>query len=247
MPSLRDAALDLDDARRPEVGPGEFFLAGPDQLDRPAGLAGQARGLDGRFARVLAAVAGAGVGHDHPHRVVGEPERAGQLAAHAERSLRAGPHGQLAVLPLRHGGAGLERGVGDVGDRVRLLEADVRGLETRLDRTRRAGPSPRAAALASRVLTRPLVSSGRRTRSLAEIGGPGFHSALIAASARAACCSLGAATPTKSPSRTTTTSGMALAALGSIEASVAPIVGGRSTLPNHMPEAGCPTHTDAAR
>src|SRR5262249_44143598 len=74
-----------------------------------------------------------------------------------------------------------------------------------------------------------------RNRSLSEIAGPGLHSALIAASAREARSSLGAATPTKSPSRTTTTSGIALAAERSTEASVARYVGDRSTLPCHMP------------
>ena len=72
-------------------------------------------------------------------------------------------------------------------------------------------------------------------RSLPEIGGPGFHSALSAASAFVARDSLGAATPTKSPSRTTITSSIALAALASSAVSFAPNDGGRSTLPCHMP------------
>ena len=61
------AALDLDHAGRPEVGPGEFFLTRPDELHRLAGRPGQPGRLDGRLAGVLAAVAGAGVGHDHAH------------------------------------------------------------------------------------------------------------------------------------------------------------------------------------
>ena len=80
--SLR-AAVDLDDARRPEVGPGEFFLAGPDQLDRLAGRAGEAGGLDGRFAGVLAAVARTRVGHDDADGVVTMPER--RASAHRAR------------------------------------------------------------------------------------------------------------------------------------------------------------------
>ncbi len=155
-PVLACAGLDLDDARGPEVGPVELLLAGPDQLDGPAGPAGQAGGLECGLARVLAAVAGPGVGHDDPHAVLGHPERRGQLAAHAERPLRAGPHGQLAVLPLGHRRAGLERGMRDVGDRVRLLGAGVRGLQSLGDRPGiRARPSPAAATAA------PAAASGR--------------------------------------------------------------------------------------
>ena len=145
-PILGHAADDVDDARGSEVGPGELFLARPDDLDRPAGLARQPRRLDGRLDRVLAAVAGAGIGHDDAYGVVGQPEGPGQLAPHPERPLGAGPDGQLAVLPLRHGRAGLERGMGDVGDGVRLLEADVRGLQAIRDR---AGPTVRASEAAA--------------------------------------------------------------------------------------------------
>ena len=59
---------------------------------------------------------------------VGDAERSGQLAAHAEGPLRSGPDGELAVLPLRDGRTRLERRVGDVGDRVSLLELDVARL-----------------------------------------------------------------------------------------------------------------------
>ncbi len=191
IPSRVCAGLDVDHARRSEIRPGELLLAGPDELDGPAGLAGQSRGLDGRLARVLAAVAGAGVGHDHPHAVVRHPEGRGQLAAHAERALRAGPDGQLAVLPLRHRGAGLERGVGDVRDRIGLLEPDVGGFQSLGDRP---GVRVRPAAPAAAFPPRPPRSGGcwppgcfsSRNRSLSEIAGPGFHSALIAARARAA-------------------------------------------------------------
>ena len=204
------AALDFDHAGRPEVGPGEFFLASPDQLDRPAGLAGDSRGLDGRFAGVLAAVAGAGVRHDDANRVVGESKRTGQLAAHAEGALGSGPDGELAVLPLRHRRAGLERSVGDVGDRVGLLEADVRGVQPCLIDPVGWPEPPRPSRSPPANPDRPAGFFRSSNNVLPEIGGPGFHSALIAASARTACDSLGAATPTKSPSCTTTTSGMRL-------------------------------------
>ena len=189
-PVLACAGLDLDDARGPEVGPVELLLAGPDQLDGPAGPAGQAGGLECGLARVLAAVAGPGVGHDDPHAVLGHPERRGQLAAHAERPLRAGPHGQLAVLPLGHRRAGLERGMRDVGDRVRLLGAGVRGLQSlgdrpgiRLDPPRPPPPPPRPPRPDG---CWPSVRFRFRNRSLSEIDGPGSHSALIAARAREA-------------------------------------------------------------
>ena len=115
----------------------------------------------------------------------GNPKDRGQLAPHAERPLRAGPDGQLAVLPLGHGRAGLERGMGDVGDGVGLLEADVRRLQALRDR---AGPTVRSAeAAASARRARPglavRAASAPVKRSLLEIGGPGFHSALIAARA----------------------------------------------------------------
>ncbi len=70
-----DAALDFDDAGRPEVGPGEFFLARPDELDRSACLASQPGRLDGRLAGMLAAVARPGIGHDDPDRVISQAGR----------------------------------------------------------------------------------------------------------------------------------------------------------------------------
>src|SRR5580704_12733255 len=85
------AALDFDDAGRSEVGPGEFFLARPDEFYRLACLASQ----DGRLAGMLAAVACPGIGHDDPDRVIGKPEGPDQLLLHAERSLGSSPDGEL--------------------------------------------------------------------------------------------------------------------------------------------------------
>ena len=50
-----------------------------------------------------------------------------EFVAHAEGALGAGPHGELAVGPFGHGGARLERRVGDVFDGVAVLELDVGG------------------------------------------------------------------------------------------------------------------------
>ena len=57
----------------------------------------------------------------------------GQFSAHAERNLRAGPHGQLAVAPLRQRGPWLERAVGDIGDGVRGFEFVIGGGQALVD------------------------------------------------------------------------------------------------------------------
>src|SRR5207253_9005660 len=62
-----------------------------------------------------------------------------------------------------------------------------------------------------------------------------FHLARIAARACSARCSLGAATPTNEPSRTTVTPAIASAGLRSTDTSEAPSVAGRSTLPKSIP------------
>ena len=127
------AALDVDDARGPEVGPRELLLARPRHLDGLAGRLREARGLERGVARVLAAVAGAGVGHDDAHLVARDVERVGQLVAHRERALRAGPHGELVAGPLGDRRPRLERHVRDVLDGVRPLELDVGGRHCFVD------------------------------------------------------------------------------------------------------------------
>ena len=52
---------DFNEAGGTEVGPGELLAAGPDHLDRLASGAGKARGFNGGFAGVLAAIAAAHV------------------------------------------------------------------------------------------------------------------------------------------------------------------------------------------
>ena len=61
------AGFDFDEAGGAEIGPGEFFFAGPDDFDRLAGGFGKARGFDGGLAAVLATVAAAHVGLDDAH------------------------------------------------------------------------------------------------------------------------------------------------------------------------------------
>ena len=137
-------------------------------------VAGEPGRLDGRFAGMLAAVAGPGVGHDDADGVIREPECPGELAAHAEGPLCSGPDGELAVFPLRDRRAGLERRMGDVGDGIGLLEADVAGVADPLGSNRSAGRSLRAALAAPGG---PAVFRSSN-RVLPEIGGPGFHSRL---------------------------------------------------------------------
>ncbi len=99
---------------------------------------------------VLAAVGGPGVRHDDAHAILGHAERRGQLGADAERPLRAGPDGELAVDPFRDRGARLERHVRDVGDAIAGVERAGRGGARGGDV---AGRNGRAAA--PPLLTRP--------------------------------------------------------------------------------------------
>ena len=112
------AGLRFDDAGGTEIGPGEFLLAGPAQGDRLARGPGEARRLDRVFARVFAAEGSPEIRDDHAHLVLGDVECARQFAANTEGILRAGPDGELAILPLRNRCPRLERGVLDVGDMV---------------------------------------------------------------------------------------------------------------------------------
>src|SRR6478672_9316440 len=90
---LRDAAANLDESRGAQVCPGELLLARPGDLDRPARDLGEARRLDRCVAGVLAAVRRTGVGYLHAHLLARDAESRGELVAHGERPLRAGPDG----------------------------------------------------------------------------------------------------------------------------------------------------------
>ena len=112
------AGLDINHRGRPEVGPGEFLLPGPAHGTGFAGGLRQTRGFDGRLAGVLAAEAAAKIGHDHPHVLVGQAEGPREFAVISERILRAGPNGELAVLPFGQRGARFHRRMLNVGDVV---------------------------------------------------------------------------------------------------------------------------------
>src|SRR6185436_3548536 len=60
-------AVHFDHTRWTKVSPVEFFLARPDELDRLASSACEPRRFDRAFARVLAAITGTGIGHDHTY------------------------------------------------------------------------------------------------------------------------------------------------------------------------------------
>ena len=117
------AGFDVDDRGRTEIGPGEFFFAGPLQRHGFAGRPGQARGFHGGLACVFAAESAAKIGHDHPHAVVGHVERADQFAPATERIRRTGPDGQLVAVPLGHGGPRFHGRVLDVSHVIGLLES----------------------------------------------------------------------------------------------------------------------------
>ena len=142
------AAADVDDARGTEVGPGELFFSSPHDLHRTGGGARQPRGLDGDLARVLAAVAGSRVGHDHADLVLRDPKGLRQLAAHAEGALRSRPHRQRAVLPLGDRRPRLQRRVRDVGHGVRGGELRRRGGQRVVDRARHVA-RPRIALVSA--------------------------------------------------------------------------------------------------
>ena len=112
------AAGDFDDTSRAKVSPGKFFFARPDEFHRLASRAGEPSRFDCRLARMFAAVARAGVGDDHADVVFGDMESAGEIAADAKGPLRAGPDGELLVLPFGDRGPRFKRRVGDVGHRV---------------------------------------------------------------------------------------------------------------------------------
>src|SRR6266446_9040790 len=95
-----DAALDIDHAGRPKIGPGEFFFACPDEFDRLAGCFRQTRGLDRAFAGMFAAVTRASIGDDDANFVFRNVKCFRQFRAYSKGSLRSGPDRELVAVPL---------------------------------------------------------------------------------------------------------------------------------------------------
>ena len=219
-----------------ELGPGELLGAGPDQADRLAGRLRQPGGLDGALAGVLAAEPAAEVGDDHPDAVVGQAEGPGQLALDAERDLAPGPDRQLAVLPLGDGRPRLHRAVLDVGDVVRLAERLRRlrhlvGERVRGDAAAGVLAEVVGQLAARRVRARPPIGRSRRSRR-----GPPRRGT-----------SWGAATPTKSPSRTATTPSIARAGAEVDRQRASPRrTAGGGPCRRASPAGRCPTGTDAS-
>ena len=126
---VANASRGLNHSRRAKVCPGKLLFTRPHHLDRTPGRARQPRRLDCCLAGMLAAVGRAGVRHDHANPLFWNPKRLGEFAAHAERSLSAGPDRQIVALPLRQRGARLERYVRDVGHGVGLSQVQRGGSE----------------------------------------------------------------------------------------------------------------------
>src|SRR6266404_539216 len=123
-PSLSgNSAFDFDHSRGAEIGPSEFFFAGPDNFDRTICSARQAGGFESRVGGVLSAVGRSGIRNDDADAIFGNVQRRRQFFLHAEGTLRASPDGELVVFPFGDGGAWFEWSVSNVGDGVSLLEA----------------------------------------------------------------------------------------------------------------------------
>src|SRR5258708_39494825 len=84
-----DAAFDFDNARGPEVRPGEFFLASPHHFHRSPGSARQTSGLECRVAGVLSSIRRARVWDDNAHTAFRNMKHAGKLVADSKRPLPA--------------------------------------------------------------------------------------------------------------------------------------------------------------
>src|SRR5262249_9534193 len=95
-----DGAFDFNHASGTEVGPGELFLASPDDFDGIAGGASEARGLERGIAGVLATVCGASVRNDHTDGAFRHVKRSREVVADGEWALRTGPDGELVAGPL---------------------------------------------------------------------------------------------------------------------------------------------------
>src|SRR6185312_4013708 len=105
---------------RTKICPGKFLFPRPDQLYRFSGGLRQARRFDCGFARVLASIRRAGIGHNHAHAFWSQMEGLRKFFGDGEWTLSSRPHRQLAIFPFGDSGPRLERSVRDVCDGVSL-------------------------------------------------------------------------------------------------------------------------------
>src|ERR1035441_4063135 len=116
------AGADLHYRRRPESVVEEFFRAVPHHLYGLAGGLRQARRLHCLCGGALAAEAAAHIRGYDAHVLRRDPEGLRHLLPHRKRRLRAGPHGNLAVLHRGRGRMGFHRRVRHVVVEVGFLD-----------------------------------------------------------------------------------------------------------------------------
>ena len=117
-----DAAFHLNDTRGTEVGPGKFLLARPHDLHRPSGSACQTRRFNRRITGMFPAVGRTCVPNDDTNLAFRDVQSSGEFVAVSKRPLCSRPYRQLAIGPLRHGRARLERGMRDVSHGVGRIQ-----------------------------------------------------------------------------------------------------------------------------
>src|SRR3977135_775126 len=86
------ATLNLDDAGGTKIGPGEFFLARPNDFHVTPSSAGQTSGLQRSVAGVLSAIGGTGVRHDHTNAAFGNVEYGSEVVADGNTRPVSCPH-----------------------------------------------------------------------------------------------------------------------------------------------------------
>ena len=218
------AALDVDDARGPEVGPRELLLARPDELD---GLAGRLRG------RAASTAASPVCFPPYAEPVSGTWTRTfppGMWNASASSSRTAnGRCVPVHTVSFRRRFHSATAARGSRG--ACAMYSTVYVCESFTSAEAIASSTEPAALVVPRS---PLTAFFRREcskRVAREICSGTFHSAFRAARARSAVQASGAATPTKSPSRTTRAPGIFSAAEPSSATRVARNPDGRRTFP----------------
>src|SRR5258708_462546 len=117
-----NAALDFDDTSGTEIRPSEFFFAGPHHFDGATGSARQTCGLDSGIAGVLSSIRRSRIRHNYAHAALRQMENRRKFIAVGKWPLRASPHGEFSISPLRHGRARLERSMSDVRNVISGVE-----------------------------------------------------------------------------------------------------------------------------